>query len=80
MVRMEPTAEASLAAMRERSRLGMAMAEMIRMMATTIRSSMREKPFWWVRILFDSLSAEACGCRRWRWSRSQWVLPDQREV
>jgi hypothetical protein len=43
-VRNEPTAEASFAAMRERSRLGIAIAAIIRMIATTINSSMSEKP------------------------------------
>jgi hypothetical protein len=46
MVRSEPTADASLAAMRERSKFGMAIAAMIRMIATTMSSSMSEKPFW----------------------------------
>jgi hypothetical protein len=45
MERKEPTADASLAAIRERSRFGIAIAAMIRMMATTIRSSINEKPF-----------------------------------
>src|SRR5690348_13556218 len=45
MVRIELTAEDSFAAMRARSKLGMAMAAMINMMATTIKSSIREKPF-----------------------------------
>jgi hypothetical protein len=45
MVRSEPTAEASLAAMRDRNKFGMAMAAMIKMIATTIRSSISEKPF-----------------------------------
>ena len=45
MVRMEFTAEASCANMRERIKFGMAMAAMIRMIATTISSSMRENPF-----------------------------------
>src|SRR5271168_65817 len=45
MVRNDPTADVSLAAMRERNRFGMAMAAMMRMMATTINSSMRENPF-----------------------------------
>src|ERR1700675_2138438 len=45
MVRMEPTADASLAAMRDRSRLGIAMAAIIKMMATTISNSISEKPF-----------------------------------
>src|SRR5690348_16775045 len=44
MVRMDETAEASLAEILARSRLGIAMAAMIRMMATTINNSMREKP------------------------------------
>ncbi len=44
MVRTVTAAAASLAAMREFSRLGMAMAAMIRMMATTTSSSIREKP------------------------------------
>src|SRR6266852_239340 len=45
IARGEPTADASFAAIFERSRLGMAIAAMIRMIATTIRSSMSEKPF-----------------------------------
>src|SRR5258707_222599 len=43
-VRNEATAEVSFAAMRERRRLGIAIAATTRMMATTISSSMREKP------------------------------------
>src|SRR5271155_3831493 len=60
MVRRDPTAEVSLAAMRERSRFGMAMAAMMRMMATTINSSMREKPFWFFMLLLLVSSV----CRR----------------
>jgi hypothetical protein len=45
IVRIEPTAEASLAAIRDRRRLGIAMAAMIRMIATTISNSISEKPF-----------------------------------
>src|SRR5262245_5723252 len=45
MVRIELTAEDSLAAMRARSKLGIAMAAMIRMIATTINNSINEKPF-----------------------------------
>src|SRR4029077_12134950 len=45
MVRREPTAEASFAAIRDRSKFGMAIAAMIRMIATTISNSIREKPF-----------------------------------
>src|ERR1700690_4487048 len=44
MVRIEPTADASLAAMYARIRLGMAMAAMIKMIATTINSSISENP------------------------------------
>src|ERR1700730_15064383 len=44
-VRSEPTAEAWLAAIFARSRFGMAMAAIIKMMATTIKSSINEKPF-----------------------------------
>src|SRR5215210_830451 len=46
MVRSDCWAEPSLAARREARRLGMAMAAMMPMIATTIKSSMREKPFW----------------------------------
>jgi hypothetical protein len=42
---MLPTAAASLAACLERSRLGIAIVAMIRMMATTIKSSSNENPF-----------------------------------
>src|SRR5437899_10688147 len=45
MVRNEPTAEAWLAAIRAFNKLGMAMAAMIRMIATTISNSISEKPF-----------------------------------
>jgi len=45
MVRSELTAEASLAAMRARSKFGIAIAAMIKMIATTISNSISEKPF-----------------------------------
>src|SRR5947208_16546193 len=45
MVRSEDTAEDSFAKILERSKFGIAMAAMIKMIATTIRSSMRENPF-----------------------------------
>src|SRR6266480_3016355 len=45
MVRSEPTAEASFAAIRDLRRFGIAIAAMIRMIATTISNSIREKPF-----------------------------------
>src|SRR5512140_3727726 len=45
MVRMVAAAAESLAEIRARSKFGMAMAAMIRMIATTISSSINEKPF-----------------------------------
>src|ERR1051326_3153104 len=45
MVRIVLAAAALLAAIRDRIRFGIAMAAMIRMMATTISSSISEKPF-----------------------------------
>src|SRR6266851_865061 len=45
MVRVSPMTAASFAETRARSRLGMAIAAMIPMMATTIKSSMRVNPF-----------------------------------
>src|SRR5690242_12582245 len=45
MVRSELTADDSLAAIRARSKFGIAMAAMIRMIATTISNSINEKPF-----------------------------------
>src|SRR6516165_4611546 len=44
MVLSDPTADAWLAAMRERRRLGIAMAAIIRIIATTISNSISEKP------------------------------------
>src|SRR6266705_6250082 len=55
MVRIELTADDSLAAIRARSRFGMAIAAMIRMIATTINNSISEKPFCF-RISFFSSS------------------------
>src|SRR5437868_4403227 len=46
MVRREDWAEPSLAARREARRLGIAMAAMMPIIATTIRSSINEKPSW----------------------------------
>src|SRR5713226_5363461 len=54
MVRIELTADDSLAAMRARSKFGIAIAAMIRMIATTISNSISEKPFCF-RILFFPL-------------------------
>src|ERR1700704_2406314 len=45
MVRIPLAAADSLAAIRARSRFGIAMAAMIRMIATTISNSISEKPF-----------------------------------
>src|SRR5271169_3020128 len=45
MVRIPLAADDSLAAIRARSRFGIAIAAMIRMIATTISSSISEKPF-----------------------------------
>src|SRR6266478_5013505 len=50
MARREATAEASLAAMRERIRLGMAIAAITKITTTTINSSIREKPVCFERI------------------------------
>src|SRR5579863_64518 len=44
-VRSEATADASLAAIFERSKFGIAIAAMIKMIATTISNSINEKPF-----------------------------------
>jgi hypothetical protein len=52
MVRIEAKADDSLAAMRARSKFGIAIA-MIRMMATTINRSMSEKPLCF--LIFPSL-------------------------
>src|SRR5579864_4621575 len=57
MVRVEPTAEAWLAAIRERIRFGIAMAAMIRMIATTISNSINEKPFSFLFIVFPRSNA-----------------------
>src|SRR5579863_8142089 len=45
MVRTDATADDSFAAILARSRFGMAIAAMIRIIATTINSSIKEKPF-----------------------------------
>jgi hypothetical protein len=62
---MEATAEDSLARCRERRKLGTAMAEMIRMTATTRSNSISENPF---RFLINSPEADSSvrlrGCAR----------------
>src|SRR5207244_3553993 len=55
MVRTDAAADDSLAAIRARSRFGMAIAAMIRMIATTISNSISEKPFC-LRISFSLIS------------------------
>jgi hypothetical protein len=55
MVRTPLAADDSFAAMRARSKFGIAMAAMIRMIATTISNSISEKPFCF-RILFSLVS------------------------
>jgi hypothetical protein len=66
-VRTVLAAAASLAAMRDRIRFGMAMAAMIRMMATTISSSINEKPFCFRilvsprKVIFANMSQNAQG-------------------
>src|SRR5215472_15261849 len=57
-VRSEATAEASLAAIFERIRFGMAMAAMIKMIATTISNSISEKPFCLERMRLISSDSE----------------------
>ena len=45
ILRQELTADASLAAIRARMKLGIAIAAMMRIIATTISSSMSEQPY-----------------------------------
>jgi hypothetical protein len=51
MVRIEATAEASLAAILDRIKLGIAIAAMIKIIATTMSNSISEKPFCLLRIV-----------------------------
>src|SRR5579871_72428 len=71
MVRTEATADDSLAAMRARSKFGIAIAAMIRMMATTISSSISEKPFCFRISFFPS-----CSFVLIFWSRDDAVVSD----
>ena len=57
IVRSEPAAEDSLADILARIRFGIAMAAMIRMIATTISNSMSEKPFPLLLFGFDLVSS-----------------------
>jgi hypothetical protein len=49
-VRSEATADASLAAILERIKFGIAIAAMIKMIATTMSNSINEKPFCLLRM------------------------------
>ena len=66
IVRSEATADASFAEMRARSKFGIAIAAMIRMIATTIKSSISEKPFCLVAHSLFLLAEFVClpGCGR----------------
>jgi len=55
-VRKEATADASLAAILERIKFGIAMAAMIKMIATTISNSINENPFCLIRMQIAPLS------------------------
>src|SRR6476619_6337205 len=55
IVRSDDWAEPSLAARREAKRLGIAIAAIMPMIATTMRSSISEKPSW--RLVFISFHA-----------------------
>jgi hypothetical protein len=60
MLRKVETAAAWFAAILERSKLGIAIAAMIKMIATTINSSIKEKP----RVLFmDDFSLQTHWCK-----------------
>src|SRR6185503_9245832 len=51
MVRSEDWAEPSFAARREARRLGIAMAAMMPIIATTMSNSISEKPFWFLFVI-----------------------------
>jgi hypothetical protein len=70
MVRSEPTAEDSFAAIRDRRRFGIAMAAMIKMIATTISNSIREKPFCFFMML-DLLENMKCQSTHSKWSKPE---------
>jgi hypothetical protein len=55
MARIELAAEASFAAMRARSRLGIAIEAIIKMIETTISNSTRENPFCFL-IVFSPMA------------------------
>src|ERR1700719_1990267 len=67
MACMEPAAEESLAAMRARSKFGIAMAAMTRIIATTINNSINEKPFCFAMSCIPSVAVgldKACRLER----------------
>src|SRR5580692_6547262 len=67
MVRSEAAPDESLAAIRARIKLGIAIAAMIRMIATTISSSISEKPFCCFRIsIFPRFGLFLNSC--WSWN------------
>src|SRR5436853_2374647 len=57
IVRSELTADDSFAAMRARSKFGIAMAAMIKIIATTISNSINEKPFCFRIVILFSVEA-----------------------
>src|SRR5271169_2086645 len=63
MVRIELAADDSLAEIRARSRFGIAIAAMIRMIATTMSNSISEKPFCF-RMCVPFFSVIRCGLSR----------------
>jgi hypothetical protein len=83
--RIEPTADASLAAMRDRRRLGIAMAAMIRMIATTINSSMSEKPLCFLVPILSEMGTVTLlhvesRSRHNFWHFVYWLLPDYKRL
>src|SRR5882724_2116384 len=64
MIRIDDWAEPSLAARREAKRLGIAIAAIIPMIATTMRSSISEKPSWRLFLFILSVhSLENLSCK-----------------
>src|SRR6516225_3807211 len=65
IVRSEPAAEDSLADILARIKFGIAMAAMIRMIATTISNSIREKPFCLFICFSSGIDSSASPLVRW---------------
>src|SRR6476469_3702308 len=61
MVRIDCCADPSLAARREARRLGIAIAAIMPMIATTIKSSINEKPSWRLLVILVSCSLREIG-------------------